>query len=135
MKKIKLTDKSIIYVDRYRQSLTNDKLCVYDSNKNFIDYYEMNGKNKKDYKKHIKHLKQQDNFSLFDEFCGSYDYGLSPFEIMSNYCDDIQIGYGIEETSEEVSSIIKDMCTMNDKQLCDEYDINKIGNYYFRGNW
>lgn len=61
--------------------------------------------------------------------------GTTPQSIMESYCEDITLGWEYEDVCDEVLDITADIETMTDNQLCNTYDINKIGKYYFRGNW
>lgn len=146
MRKITLKDNSVIYIDKYNNK---DERCrVYDSNKRYIEYLFSYGEGatdketKKEYKDFIKYAQNElDSYDLFNYFCQrfEFDYGTSPKEIMETYIDDITacqspLEFG-SNLKAEVQNILFDLYFHTDEELCEIYDINKIGKTYFRGNW
>jgi hypothetical protein len=140
MREVELTDGAIVYITDYGNS--DGKCRIYDSNKEFLNYFEENGTTEEDYENFIVRMSSLDSTGLFECFSDSYrgyDYGNSPEEIMKNYCNDVMEGCEYNQLSEnlknEVKDVLFDCFTLTDEELCREYDINKIGNLYFRGNW
>ena len=144
MKEIKLKDGAIIYIDEFN---TNDERCeIYDSDKRYIDYLFDYGAGdteeelKERYDKFIEYAQNGlDSYGLFDYFCQSFDYGASPKQIMETYIDDITTGQSPLQFSDdliaEIKEILFDLYFYTDKELREIYDINRIGDGYFRGNW
>lgn len=123
--KITLKDGSIIYIEKYNNSEEKGRHKIYDSNGKYIDYLDSeNYPTEKEYNGFIEFAQNEliDAEKFFDYFCQSYDYGTTPQEILRTYIEDITAG----ELPIEFYT---------DEELCDIYDINKIGNLYFRGNW
>lgn len=139
MKKIKLKDGAIIYIDTYNNETAEDGFGIYDSKKRYLDYYQQENGTREDYDNYIKGLEKLNSQSIFELFCNSYDYGNTPQEILHTYIEDISQGQLPNEFSEELKHEIMytlfDMEFLTDEELCERYDINKIGNLYFRGNW
>lgn len=140
--KITLKDGSIIYIEKYSNSELKDRHKIYDSNGKYIDYLDNeNYPTEKEYNGFIEFAQNElaDAEKFFDYFCQSYDYGITPQEILRTYIEDITTGQLPNEFNTELKNEIKDIlfdikfCT--DEELCDLYNINKIGNLYFRGNW
>lgn len=144
MKEIKLKDGAIIYIDEFN---TNNERCeIRDSDKRFIDYLFDYGAGdteeglKEQYDRFIEYAQDGlDSYGLFDYFCQSFDYGTNPKQIMETYIDDITTGQAPLEFSDdlkaEVKEILFDLYFYTDEELCEIYDINRIGEKYFRGNW
>lgn len=129
------------YIEEPRKQEEFGRCIIYDENEHFLDYVECYytildfelTDSYKNYNKMIDRLRNaKDEFDVFEMFCQSYDYGITPQEILKNYCDDI----GVEEYDDEkIESILKNCDILTTEELCYEYDMNKIGKYYFRGNW
>ena len=144
MKEIILKDGAIIYIDEFNTNNERCKIC--DSDKRFIDYLfdygagDTEDELKEQYDKFIEYAQNElDNYGLFDYFCQRFDYGTSPKQIMETYIDDITTGqtpleFG-DDLKAEIKDILFDLYFYTDKELCEIYDINRIGEKYFRGNW
>ncbi len=140
MKEIILKDgKSKIYIDEFEQPSEEDRCCIYDSDKRYLDYFSLCENDQNDYNKYIEYLaSKQDGFDIFDMLClnSGYDYSnISAQNIMENYIDDITAGYELEQVKEEIKDILFDIKFLTDEEFCQTYDINKIGDIYFRGHW
>ena len=140
MKEIILKDgKSKIYIDEFKRPTEQDRCYIYDSDKRYLDYYYAEDKSEDDYNEYVKFLaSKQDGFDVFDTFClnNGYDYSnISPQDIMQTYLDDILEGHDLDEIKEEVKDILFDIKMLDDEEFCNTYDINRIGDIYFRGNW
>lgn len=142
MKEIKLKDDSIIYIEEFGENEERGRYKLYDSNSKYIDYLdEENYPTEKEYNGFIDFAQNEltDAEKFFDYFCQSYNFDITPQAIMRSYIADITAGQLPNEFSEDLKKEIKDIlfdiefCT--DDELCDIYDINKIGELYFRGNW
>lgn len=144
MKEIKLKDGAIIYIDEFNTK--NERCEICDSDKRFIDYLFDYGAGdtekelKKRYNKFIEYAQNElDSYDLFDYFCQSFDYGANPKRIMETYIDDITTGQSPLQFSDdliaEIKTILFDLHFYTDEEICEIYDINRIGEKYFRGNW
>lgn len=142
MKEIKLKDNSIIYVEEFRANERRGRYKLYDSNSKYIDYLdEENYPTEKEYNGFIDFAQNEliDAETFFDYFCQSYDFDITPQQLLHTYIDNISQGQTPNEFSEDLKKEIKDILFdiefYTDDELCDIYDINKIGKLYFRGNW
>lgn len=142
MKEIKLKDNSIIYVEEFGANERRGRYKLYDSNSKYIDYLdEENYPTEKEYNGFIDFAQNEltDAEKFFDYFCQSYNFDITPQAIMRSYIADITAGQLPNEFSEDLKQEIKDILFdiefYTDDELCDIYDINKIGKLYFRGNW
>lgn len=142
MKEIKLKDNSIIYVEEFGANERRGRYKLYDSNSKYIDYLdEENYPTEKEYNGFIDFAQNEliDAETFFDYFCQSYDFDITPQQLLHTYIDNISQGQTPNEFSEDLKKEIKDILFdiefYTDDELCDIYDINKIGKLYFRGNW
>lgn len=142
MKEIKLKDDSIIYIEEFGENEERGRYKLYDSNSKYIDYLDKeNYPTEKEYNGFIDFAQNEltDAEKFFDYFCQSYDFSTTPRAIMRSYIADITAGQLPNEFSEDLKKEIKDILFdiefYTDDELCDIYDINKIGKLYFRGNW
>lgn len=104
-------DERVNFYDAYGELLD----CVYKSDKELEQY--------------IEHLKTIDDIvNLFAEFCDTFDYGNNVEDCLFNYIESLEY----DDEKEEVYKDIKEMCV---EDLTYKYDINKIGNTYFKGEW
>ena len=139
MREIILRDTiSRLYIDDFDEPTEKDRCLLYDSDKRYLDYFSLEDNTKEDYETYIELLKRHyDGFDVFDWLCDntSYDYGKTPQEIMRTYIEDLVNGYDLEQVKEEIKDILFDIEFLTDEEFCQTYDINRIGKYYFRGNW
>ena len=142
MKEIKLKDHSIIYIEEFGENEERGRYKLYDSNSKYIDYLdEENYPTEKEYNGFIDFAQNEltNAETFFYYFCQSYDFSITPQAIMHSYIADITAGQLPNEFSEDLKKEIKDILFdiefYTDDELCDIYDINKIGKLYFRGNW
>ena len=137
MKKIEFKKfKGHFLIEEYNKGEEKSRAKIYDENMQYLDYIDTETITQKEYNSELELLQDMENEeSFFDYFCQSYDFGNTPQEILTTYCDDIALGNGFEETAEERQEITTSIENMTNEELCKEYDINKIGNMYFRGNW
>lgn len=142
MKEIKLKDDSIIYIEEFGENEERGRHKIYDSNRKYIDYLdEENYPTEKEYNGFIDFAQNEltDAEKFFDYFCQSYDFDITPQQLLHAYIDNISQGQTPNEFSEDLKKEIKDILFdiefYTDDELCDIYDINKIGELYFRGNW
>lgn len=133
MKELKLKDGSIIYIDNLVWFKEDKTGRIFDSNKKYLKTFIAN--DEEDYNTICNNIADMDNYTFFETFCDSYDYGEDPYQIMETYIDDITFGWGEEAVEQEVKEIQKDIQELDEDEFCELYDINKIGNIYFRGNW
>lgn len=140
--KITLKDGSIIYIEKYNNSALKDIHKIYDSNGKYIDYLDSeNYPTEKEYNGFIEFAQNKltDAKKFFDYFCPSYDYGTTPQEILRTYIKNITAGQLPNEFNTNLKNKTKDILFdiefYTDEELCDIYDINKIGNLYFWGKW
>lgn len=136
-----------IYVEDYEDHEEKERCKIYDENNNYLDYIsvmefdgvwdEFSENDYNDYKKYIEYLlNADDEISFFENFCDSFDFDIDPSELMINgYMTDIELGHDYEDIKDEIEQIKHDINTMTEKEFINVYDINKIGKYYFRGNW
>lgn len=127
--------KGYFSVEKY----ADDDLCsdyrFVDENDRFLGHVETENINDViDYLIHVK-----DEFDFFEYFENRYDYGLNYINIMKTYIEDIssgllpnEFGYDLKE---EIKDILFDIEYLDELEFCEKYDINKVGKYYFRGNW
>lgn len=125
--------KGFFYIDEFEYS--EDDYEIMDEFGNFIDHVYTDN-----IKKVIKDLQNcKDEFEFFEHAINRYDYGTTPQDIMKTYIYDISEGVFPNDMSDELKDEIKDILFdiefMTDEELCEKYDINKVGKYYFRGNW
>lgn len=127
--------KGYFSVEKY----VDDDLCsnyrFVDENDRFLGHVETENINDViDYLIHVK-----DEFDFFEYFENRYDYGLDYINIMKTYIEDISSGLLPNEFSdnlkEEIKDILFDIEYLDELEFCEKYDINKVGKYYFRGNW
>ena len=142
MKGIKLKDDSIIYIEEFGENEERGRYKLYDSNSKYIDYLdEENYPTEKEYNGFIDFAQNEltDAEKFFDYFCQSYNLDITPQQILHTYINNISHGQTPNEFSEDLKKEIKDILFdiefYTDDELCDIYDINKIGKLYFRGNW
>lgn len=130
-----------IYVEDYEDHKEKERCKIYDENNNYLDYIsvmefdgvwdEFSENDYNDYKKYIACLlNADDELLLFEHFCDSFDYGHSIKQTLNNYIDTY-----LYDSMDVVEEINNDLKTKSEEYLCSKYDINKIGKYYFRGNW
>ena len=140
MIEITLKDKkSKIYIDEFEKPTEQDRCYIYDSDKRYLDYYYAEDKSEDDYNEYVKFLEsKQDGFDIFDMLClnNSYDYSdISAQNVMLTYIDDIIAGHDLESIKDEIKDILFDIKMLDEDEFCNTYDINRIGDIYFRGNW
>ena len=112
--------------DDYRFVDENDRFLGHVATENIDDII--------DYLIHVK-----DEFDFFEYFENRYDYSLNDINIMRTYIEDVSSGlqpneFG-DDLKEEIKEILFDIEYLDELEFCEKYDINKIGKYYFRGNW
>lgn len=131
MKKIKLKDNSIIYIDKFRHNKEDGKCRIYDSNKQYLDYFEEDGQTKKDYKNFIHSLSQLNAYEVFMLFADdSFSSSISAKSIIEHYVEAVIAC----NNNDEADEILHDLETMTDDEICEYYNMNKIGKMYFWGN-
>lgn len=125
-----------IYIEDYDDHEEYDRCKIYDENKQYIDYIPLQD-GEEDYTNYIHCLLSvRDEFAFFEWFCDSYDYDKDPYDLMINaYYADIENGDDLDYINEELEQLDHDIDFMTMQEFIKVYDINKIGNYYFRGNW
>lgn len=104
-------DERVNFYDAYGELLD----CVY--------------KDDEELKKYIEHLKSIDDVvDVFGEFCDTFDWGDNIEDCLFNYVEDL-------EYDDEKEEIYRDIKEMSVADLTYKYDINKIGDHYFKGWW
>lgn len=71
-----------------------------------------------------------DDIDKFDFFCQSFDYGKTIEQCMDNYVDTFAM---CDESA--IEQIKYDLENMLDRDFCEKYDIYKMGETYFKGDW
>lgn len=123
-----------IYVEDYENSIEPDRCDILDEYENYIDYIDLNGMTKNDYLKYVDDLLSSKSivdfikkFSHREYFCDSDRLSLAFIVYRTDY----------ENEDEDMFSkvfmddIRNDDKTLTDKDFCDKYMFNKIGNIYF----
>ncbi len=137
MKKFEFKNfKGYFFVEKYNKGEEKSRAKIYDENMQYLDYIDTETITQKEYNSELELLQNMENEeSFFDYFCQSYVFGNTPQEILQMYWDDITFGNGVAETEKERKGIATSIENMINEKLCKEYDINKIGNMYFKRNW
>lgn len=123
-----------IYVEDYDSSIEPDRCDILDEYENYIDYIDLNGMTKDDYFKYVDDLLSSKSildfikkFSHREYFCDSDRLSLA----FAVYRD----GYEEEFLDLYHKCFMDDIRwndeTLTDKDFCDKYMFNKIGNSYF----
>ena len=127
--------KGYFSVEKYADDVLCKDYRFVDENDRFLGHVET--ENIDDVIDYLIHVK--DEFDFFEYFENRYDYGLNYINIMKTYIEDISSGLLPNEFSdnlkEEIKEILFDIEYLDELEFCEKYDINKIGKYYFRGNW
>lgn len=125
------------WVENYNNRRVDDTRCqIYDENLIYLDYISVGDdcnehEDYQEYLKYIDMIKQSENsLDAFDCFCQSFDYGDTLEDVILNYKDTL---LGSEE--DFIQRIDDDLHEMSEFEFCVEYDINKLGNMYFKGEW
>ena len=120
---------AILYYDRPDN---DERVNFYDENKELLDC--IYGDDEK-IKQTIEKLNQKPDFiDVFAYFCPNFDYGKTLKECLQNY---IETWFDFSEIQEEIEKDIEaiEALETTETELLSKYDINKIGNMYFKGDW
>lgn len=79
-----------------------------------------------------KHISKLDKYEYMDAILKNYDYEEDYHKLMETYFEDITLGNRADAVEQEIKEIKKDLKTMTEKEFCENYEIFKIGNMYFR---
>ena len=127
--------KGHFYVERYEDDDNTGRRGIYDENMRYLEYIqvenELNEYDRAQFYNYIDALQNmKDEHEFFETFCPSYDYGETPEKTMTNVIDSWwSCDYG------EYEEICENLKTMSELDFCEEYDINKVGKLYFKGEW
>lgn len=127
--------KGHFYVENYEDDDKTGRRGIYDENMRYLDYIsvdnELNEYDRAQYLHYIDILQNsKDEHEFFETFCPSYDYGETLEKTMTNVIDS---WFGVDQ--DEIDEIEHNLETMSELELCEEYDINKVGKLYFKGEW
>lgn len=117
-----------IYVESYagKDKAEWDRAKIYDENMGYIDYICLDGTTYKEYKDILDEIRNCKNIEDFIEYTTSetsYDYSESLQYLLESIFDDA--------SDEEFEILENNLKTMTEKELLEEYCINKVGDYYF----
>lgn len=123
--------KTFIYFDRPDK---DERVNFYDERKELLDCFYKNDNDLKELLCYIQGIR--DGVDLFSLFCDSFDYGNSIKEILIMELE-VESNGGFDDCINEIKKDIENIknLTFDEKELLDKYDINKIGNWYFKGEW
>lgn len=130
------------WVENFMTKHENEDRCnIYDENLMYLDYIAVYDadldwdndieENYQRYQNIVKAISRSKTpLDAFDQFCQSFDYGDTLEDVILNYKDSL---LGSEE--DFMQRIDDDLHEMSELEFCVEYDINKLGNMYFKGEW
>lgn len=125
--------KGHFYVENYEDDDKTGRRGIYDENMRYLEYIqvenELNEYDRAQFYNYIDALQNmKDEHEFFETFCPSYDYGETLEKTMINTIDS-----WIWVDEDEINEIEHNLETMSELELCEEYDINKVGKLYFKG--
>ena len=134
--------KGHFWVENFMTKHENEDRCnIYDENLMYLDYIAVYDadldwdndieENYQRYQNIINAISRSKTpLDAFDSFCQSFDYGDTLEDVILNYKDTL---LGSDE--DFMQRIDDDLHEMSELEFCVEYEINKLGNMYFKGEW
>ena len=127
--------KGHFYVENYEDDDKTGRRGIYDENMRYLEYIqvenELNEYDRAQFYNYIDALQNmKDEHEFFETFCPSYDYGETLEKTMANVIDS---WFCVDQ--DEIDEIGHNLDTMSELDFCEEYDINKVGKLYFKGEW
>lgn len=134
-RKIEMKFGGYIYVESYRGKHNEEdfRSKIYDENKNYLNYIDTEFLSKKEYHNILKEYRNQQLEEFISNFADSYDYSVNLECLLASAYDEYYIGYDEYNYCKEfIDELTKDCETLTEKELCDKYDVNRIGDYFIK---
>lgn len=123
-----------IYVEYLNKGEEQGRAKIYDSNWNYLDYIPTEEMTKKEYQNIIlemQNAKDMDDFILNCLFWNRFDSSYTIFETIDSVYDNDYVGYDdYDDCKEAIDELTHDYDTLTEKELCNKYDVNRVGNWY-----
>lgn len=133
MNKVELKCGGYVYVEPFEDYEEEERCKIYDENMVYLDYYaevyEIG-----EYNDIINRLKNIDDIHEYlSDLYRSYVYGHTIEEVIDNYIEAYFWKDAPEYRKEIYTEMLNNRLIMTEQEWCEEYMVNKIGNYYFYG--
>lgn len=123
-----------IYVEYLNKGEEQGRAKIYDSNWNYLDYIATNEMTKEQYQNIILGMQNAKNDLDFIQYylCwNSFDCANTIFEAIDSAYDNDYVGYDdYDDCKETIDELTHDYDTLTEKELCDKYDVNRVGNWF-----
>ena len=122
-----------IYVEEYDKGEEENRCKIYDSNWEYLDYIDIEFKTEKEYRRIIFDLIEAETNVEFWEICGwnCFDCGHNLLGVAEDTFENEGVGYDDYDYCQKViDQLHSDYDTMSEKDFCEQYEINRVGDWF-----